>query len=166
MPSYVIILLISMILLYIIVRVGSQGDIDNEDSSRIGSIKTDQTKEFFGDPFIKRIQTYFFTDNTFDFEKFSDYIICIKDNMTMSEYAECLLELDMMIKVSSQLKDRIFAIIMYDEKLKEFSYKNFESIRNDLREGKYRGTYQELTNILITTILYLKHKTQTLRLNK
>ena len=155
MPFIIISAISAFIILMIFVRCGSLSDtVDN--------VEVDQ-KNHLGDPLLRKIQTYFFTDNNFDFEKFSDYIICIKDNMNINEYAEILLELDMMIKLSSQLKDRIVMILIYDEKLDEFSYKNFKEIRNNLREGKYKGTYRELVDILITTILYLKHEMKILK---
>lgn len=153
---YVIAFVIIVIFFMIIVRGASQDDIEDPIIS---------DKQLDLNPFLKQVQTYFFTDNTFDFEKFSDYVMCIRDDMSLTEYAEMVLELDMLTKVSSQLKDRVFAIIIYDEKLQEFSYKNFEEMRNNLREGKYRGTYQELAYILITTLLYLKHKTQMIKKN-
>lgn len=109
--------------------------------------------------YINKIKTYFFTKEMFDFEKFCDYIMCIRDNMSINDYSEMILELDLMIKLSEGLRERIVSILTYDSSILDINADNFLEMQKDLRENKPEDTMKNLVKMLFITLFYLKSKT-------
>ena len=107
---------------------------------------------------LRHISTYFFTKGVFDFEKFSDYILCIKENDSVSDMANYLMELDLLMKCSPELEKRVTNILIYSQAIIELNCKEFVNIQQSLRDKKFKGTYQDLVYIYFTTIFYIKHQ--------
>lgn len=112
-----------------------------------------------------RAKSYFCTDGLFDFEKFCDYILCIKDNMSLSDYTEMALDLEVLNQSIPDIHKDILPITLFVTKFSEYSYKDFEKMQDDIREGKYKGFNHDVVYMLMTTTLYIKHKTIELREN-
>lgn len=112
-----------------------------------------------------RAKLYFCTDDMFDFEKFCDYILCIKDNMSMSDYTEMALDLEVLNQSIPDIHKDILPITLFVTKFTEYSYKDFEKMQDDIRENKYTGFNHEIVYMLMITTLYIKHKTIELREN-
>lgn len=135
--------------LYSMIVVGSRADKRLDDQIDIRSNKTD--------PNLRAINTYFFENNMFSFRKFSDYILCIRETMDINEIAQSIMELDLLLKCSGDLQDRFISILTYSEAIIGINYKEFEAIKEGIRENKFKGTYQDLVYIYLSTVFYLKY---------
>lgn len=149
--TWILILFVCIIAWFIwaILTAGSEADDMIDDQIN------DKSKDI--DDSLRTINTYFFKNNTFSFEKFCDYVLCIKEEMSMNEVAQSIMELDLLLKCSGDLRDKIISILIYSESILDINYKDFEEIKKDIKEGKFKGTYQDLVHIYMSTIFYLKH---------
>lgn len=116
-------------------------------------------------PEIRKIKTYFFTKNLVDYNKFCDYILCIKENMSLTDYTNMILELDLFVKCVPDLLKEVFPIILYAPDITEISYKDFEQVQDNIRENKYTNSTINFVYILIVTMLYLKNTVKEKRNN-
>lgn len=130
--------------------------------TRVSKVADDRAKHLLDNTqnqYINKVRTYFFTKDSFDFEKFCDYIMCIRDDQSINDYAEMLIELDLMIKLADGLKDRMIAILVYDSRILSVSDEGFLEMQKGLREGIPEDTFSNLVQILLVTLFYLKRKT-------
>ena len=128
----------------------------NADSIKYDEDKPKKDKEV--DVNLRQIQTYFFTNGLFDFSKFTDYILCINENMSLSDMANCLMELDLMMKCSPDLEKRLASILVYSNAIIGIDHKEFDEVKQALQDKKFTGTYQDLVYIYLTTVFYLKYQ--------
>lgn len=139
----------AFILLYPVLKAGSREDDNIEGPIKIKGDKVDAS--------LRTINTYFFENNVFSFDKFCDYILCIRDTMSLNEIAQSIMELDLLIKCSGDLNERFISILNYSEAIMGIDYKEFPQIQDSIRKGTYKGTYQDLVFIYLNAIFYLKH---------
>lgn len=133
---------------------GSKADDAIEEQQRL-KIKGD--KNLNVDVNLRAINTYFFENNMFSFEKFCDYILCIKDTMSLNELAQSVMELDLLLRCSGDLNDKIISILTYSEAIIGINYQDFPKMQQDIRDGVFKGTYQDLVFIYVTALFYLKY---------
>ena len=110
---------------------------------------------------IRDISTYFFDDkNKLSFEKFCDYILCIRDSENKTKYLEYLAELELLISCCPDLESTMFSILVEDRAIVIISgaSDNFEILKQCIKDKKFKGTYGDFCYILFTTIFYLKNK--------
>lgn len=106
---------------------------------------------------LRAISTYFFTRGKFDFDKFCDYILCINDGMDLNEIAQAIMELDLLLKCGGELEERFLSILTYSEAIIGVDYREFETVKQGIRDNKFKGSYQDLVYIYLTTVFYLKY---------
>lgn len=150
MTTYIIIFLV--VLGFFILLVKGAHIEEDEPPVRLRS-------EQSADKYINKIKTYFFTNEMFSFEKFCDYIMCIRDDMSINDYSEMILELDMMIKLSQGLREKMVTLLTYDSSILNINKDDFLEMQKNVRANLYEDTFKNLTVILITTLFYLKSKT-------
>lgn len=107
---------------------------------------------------LRNISTYFFTRNKFDFDKFCDYVLCINENMEINELAQSIMELDLLLKCSGDLNEKFLSIITYSEAIIGIDYREFDTIKQGIRDKMFKGSYQDLVYIFLSTIFYLKYQ--------
>lgn len=116
-------------------------------------------------PEIRKIKTYFFTNSRVDYDKFCDYILCIKENMSLTDYTNMMLELDLFVKCVPDLLKEVFPIMLYAPSITNLSHENFKQMQDNIRDNKYPNSTINFVYILLTTMLYLKYKVQEIRSN-
>jgi hypothetical protein len=107
---------------------------------------------------LRNISIYFFTRGKFDFDKFCDYVLCINENMEINELAQSIMELDLLLKCSGDLNEKFLSIITYSEAIIGIDYREFEVIKQGIRDKRFKGSYQDLVYIFLSTIFYLKYQ--------
>lgn len=148
------IIMIAIIAMAVIYMITSARNKEQEDPASLLDPLIDR-----GEYELQAIKTYFFnSNNKFSFEKFSDYILCINENMDIEDMAQCILELDLLIKCSSGLGDKMLEILNFSRAITKIDSAEFENIKQSLREKKYTGTYQDIAYIYYTTLFYLKNE--------
>lgn len=145
----IILFIVFAIILWIMLKSASQAS-EKEVEMKAKDIKVDKS--------LKHVNTYFFTKNRFDFEKFCNYILCINEDMSISEIADTIMELDLLLKCSADLNDKIISILIYSEGIVGLDYKEFDNLKESIRCKLFKGTYQDLVFIFMNTIFYLKYQ--------
>ncbi len=110
------------------------------------------------------IQTYFFNDDkSFSFEKFCDYVLCIRKDEPKNTYLEYLAEFELLLAYCDQLGPILLNILMEEKSIIAIAgtEPEFEALKGYIREGKFKGTYGDLCYILFATVFYLKYKIRT-----
>ncbi len=110
---------------------------------------------------IRIIQTYFFDDNNrLSFEKFSNYVLCIKNDEHESKYLEYLAELELLIACCDGMRDNLFNMLLEERSIIALvgSENEFKQLQGYLTEKKFIGTYGDFCYVLFTTVFYLKNK--------
>ena len=153
----VILLLIAIAVIY------SQGNFLN---SNMGEAKLTREEELHNkvkiemDRKLKNVQTYFFTDSRFDFEKFCDYILCIRNDSTFSDYLDNLAEMELLLNCSPALREKFMNLLMNAGAIIAIvgTPHEFEKLQESIKNKEFKGTYPDLTYIFFTTVFYLKFK--------
>lgn len=148
MDIFIIIVAIAFLVIWVFLRGSKINNIESDDWGIPQPV----------DKNLRAINTYFFTSNKFDFEKFCDYVLCINENMSLNDVANCILELDLLLKCSGDLNDRIISVLLYSEAITNLDYKGFDKLKERIRNKEFEGTYQDLVNIYFSAIFYLKHQ--------
>lgn len=99
------------------------------------------------------VNSLFFTDNYFDFEKFVDFVMNISDgSLGHSDAFSTLSLLKLLIEMSTSLQND-FKNQLFFSKRQPIP---IEEVKKKIEEGSYTGTVADFYEILISVVAYLK----------
>lgn len=148
--SIVVIIVGILGLLWAMVSVAKKAE--GEEADQKIKLKLDQK--------YRQVKSYFFTDEKFDFDKFCDYILCIRDDEDFKTYLGYMSDLEVLLGCSEGLKERFTDILFTVPSITALVGDSaaFDELQICIRERQFEGTQGDFCLMFFMTVFYLKRK--------
>ena len=122
--------------------------------------EADQKIKLKLDQKYRQVKSYFFTDEKFDFEKFCDYLLCIRDDEDFKTYLGYMSDLGVLLGCSEGLKERFTDILFTAPSITALIGDSaaFDELQIGIREKQFKGTQGDFCFMFFMTVFYLKRK--------